>query len=127
MNSYSVDPEEFVELFFIPVAHSSLLLKQGIINIEKGNSTDLMLACGIAVSFTIATIATERLTRIAYTLAKPRKPELPELLEQLLFCHPDCQAFVFPRGPVGWIPTHEDHQVPDAPSLGGLHRLPRQH
>lgn len=29
--------------------------------------------------FTMATMATERLTRIAYTLAKPKKPKMPKI------------------------------------------------
>lgn len=39
-----------------------------------------------AVELTIATIATERLTRIAYTFAKPRKPMIPSTVR--LLTHP---------------------------------------
>lgn len=39
-----------------------------------------------AVEFIIATIATERFTRIAYTLAKPRNPMIPSTVR--LFIHP---------------------------------------
>lgn len=38
------------------------------------------------VEFIIATIATDRFTRIAYTLAKPRKPMMPSTVRLLI--HP---------------------------------------
>lgn len=42
-------------------------------------SESLVTVDGIAVSLIIATTATERLTRIAYTFAKPRNPIRPRI------------------------------------------------
>lgn len=44
----------------------------------------LLLGTTGVVSFTMATIATERFTRIAYTLAKPKKPRIPKMCLDLM-------------------------------------------
>lgn len=47
--------------------------------VESLDTTGLVL-------FTIATIATDRLTRMAYTMAKPRNPMMPRTVRHLI--HP---------------------------------------
>lgn len=48
-------------------------------------SNDVFVGMG-AVELTIATIATDKLTLMAYTLAKPRKPIMPRTVRLLI--HP---------------------------------------
>lgn len=56
------------------------------LGVEAGHTSTESFDGRGAVEFIIATIATDRFTRIAYTLAKPRKPMIPSTVRLLI--HP---------------------------------------
>jgi hypothetical protein len=73
-----------IELAFVKVLKILIVqLTVGCVELELLGATQwsyvlLLLGC-VVLLLTMATIATDRLTRIAYTFAKPRKPSSPRI------------------------------------------------